>query len=261
MPCIFGILNLTPDSFSDGDKAVLDPIVAMKKAEALIKAGADVIDIGAESTRPGASPIETSEEWARLKPFLELYNLSTPLSLDSRNPDIVKRALYHTDAIRYINDVSGMTNPEMLMVLEQHADPGLKFITMHSKGEIPPSIPADEIPDDYYAESGGLLEHMKAFWHEVFDLSQKYNLKKENFILDPGLGFGKNLKHSLEIPDLIPELKKEFGLPVMIGSSRKRFLKQWKSKPEASNTELDLWTQEYNALCACDYLRLHLVSF
>lgn len=262
MPKVFGILNLTPDSFSDGDESVLDPAVAMKKAKALIQAGADVIDIGAESTRPGATELSTSDEWARLKPFLDNYNLDTPLSLDSRNPDIVKRALYQTDAIRYINDVSGMTNPEMLMILEQHADADLKFISMHSKGGIP-GLAAEAITEEFYSEDGGLYEHMKVFWNAVLEAAQKHKLKKENFILDPGLGFGKNLKHSLEIPSLIPRLKQEFGLPVMIGASRKRFLKEWKNKPDASLEDLDTWTSEYNYLFDLDekdFLRMHLVS-
>lgn len=260
MPKIFGILNLTPDSFSDGSDEILNPKIALAKAQALIGAGADVIDIGAESTRPGASVVDTTEEWSRLKPFLEAYTLDAPLSLDSRNPDIVKRALYQTDAIKYINDVSGMTNPEMFMVLEQHGDEDLKFISMHSKGGIPPSLAAKEIFDDFYDEDGGLFEHMKAFWAEVFDLSQKYGLKKENFILDPGLGFGKNLKHSLEMPEIVSKLKKEFDLSVMLGASRKRFLKLWKNKLDPSLEELDTWTQEYTDLCNLeeqDYLRVH----
>lgn len=262
MPKVFGILNLTPDSFSDGSVDILDPKIAVKKAKALIQAGAEVLDIGAESTRPGASPVDTKEEWARLKPFLDSYNLDTPLSLDSRNPDIVKRALYQTDAIRYINDVSGMTNPELLAILEQHADETIKFISMHSKGGVP-GLASSLVGDDFYQEDGGLLEHMKQFWRGVFDLSQKFGLEKDRFILDPGLGFGKNLKQSLEIPSLVSELKKEFGLPVMIGASRKRFLKEWKSKPEASLEELDTWTSEYNSLCDLnerDSLRLHLLS-
>jgi len=257
VPKVFSILNLTPDSFSDGDESVLDPAIAMKRAEALIKAGADVIDIGAESTRPGATEVSTSDEWSRLKPFLELYNFDTPLSLDSRNPDIVKRALYHTDAIRYINDVSGMMNPEMLAILEQHADQNIKFISMHSKGGVP-GLAADLVGDDFYQEDDGLFEHMKKFWTELFDLSQKFGLSQDRFILDPGLGFGKNLRHSLEIPSLIPKLKEEFGLPVMIGASRKRFLKQWKNKADASLEELDNWTQEYNKLCEAGYLRVHV---
>lgn len=258
MPKVFGILNLTPDSFSDGDESVLDPSLAMKKAKALIDAGAEVLDIGAESTRPGASPVDTKKEWARLKPFLDVYNLDTPLSLDSRNPDIVKRALYQTDAIRYINDVSGMLNPEMLAILEQHADEKIKFISMHSKGGVP-GLASELVRDDFYQEDGGLFEHMKKFWAGVFDLSQKFGLKQERFILDPGLGFGKNLKQSLEILSLISELKKEFGLPVLIGASRKRFLKEWKNKPDAALEELDDWTKEYNDLCDADYLRVHLV--
>lgn len=260
MPKIFGILNLTPDSFSDGRAENLSLETVLEKAKALIAAGVDVIDIGAESTRPGASSVDTNEEWSRLKPFLEAYTMDIPLSLDSRNPEIIKRALYHTDAIKYINDVSGMTNPEILMILDQHADADLKFITMHSKGGVPPSLPASLIPDSYYDSEAGLYAALKSFWLGVFELAAKFGLNRESFILDPGIGFGKNLKHSLEIPSLITELKKELELPVMIGASRKSFLNLWKNKPEASNEELDNWTREYNSsfeLGAEDCLRLH----
>jgi len=262
VPIIFGILNLTPDSFSDGDESMQDSNKALSKAQALIDAGADVLDIGAESTRPGASLVTTEEEWLRLRPFLEAYNLSAPLSLDSRNPDIVKRALYHTDAIHYINDVSGMINPEMLVILEQHAEPHVKFISMHSKGGVPPSISSSEVPDDYYTEEGGLYQAMKSFWQGVFDLSQKLGLNQDRFILDPGLGFGKNLQHSLELPSVMKQIKQDFGLALMMGASRKSFLKSWKNKQEASFVELDNWTKEYNELfdlAVQDCLRLHLV--
>jgi dihydropteroate synthase len=262
VPLIFGILNLTPDSFSDGDRSIFDLNTALAKAQALIDAGANVLDIGAESTRPGAVPVSTEEEWKRLKPFLEAYNLAAPLSLDSRNPDIVKRALYHTDAIHYINDVSGMTNPELLLILEQHAESHLKFISMHSKGGVPPSQSAIQLPDNYYANEGGLYQGMKTFWQSVFDLSQKLGLQQNRFILDPGIGFGKNLRHSLELPTVINQIKQDFGLPVMIGASRKSFLKAWKTKEDASLQELDSWTIEYNELFDLskdDALRLHLV--
>lgn len=256
----FGILNLTPDSFSDGAENDSNLEFFLQKAKSLIETGFDVIDVGAESTRPGAEVITQKEEWARLKDFLLNYNLSKPLSLDSFKPETIKNALYHSSSIHYINDVTGLQNSDLLYQVAEHAESFVKLIGMHSKGGVPPSLKASEIPDDFYGGEGGLEEDLKRFFYGSIKACKKFGINESRLILDLGLGFGKNLKHSLELIELIPKIKNEFGLPVMIGASRKSFLKLWKIRPEADWSELDKWTEEYNSLAVragAEYLRSH----
>ena len=256
----FGILNLTPDSFSDGDINFFDINRSLQKAQTLIDNGFQVIDIGAESTRPGAQVIDEKTEWLRLKDFLSSYNLSKPLSLDSSKPETIKNALYHSPFINYINDVSGMQNPDLVYQVAEHAESFVKLIAMHSKGGVPPSLKSTEVPDDFYKEDGGLKEHIFCFFKKTISTCEKFDINPERLILDLGLGFGKNLKQSIELLELIPAIKQEFALPIMIGASRKSFLKTWKNQEEASWQELDKWTYEFNELSAqagADYLRSH----
>jgi len=256
----FGILNLTPDSFSDGAESNANLDFFLQKTKKLIDIGFDVIDIGAESTRPGAEVITQKEEWTRLKDFLLNYNLSKPLSLDSFKPETIKNALYHSSSIHYINDVTGLQNPDLLYQVAEHAESFVKLIGMHSKGGVPPSLKASEIPDDFYEAEGGLEEDLKCFFYESIKACKEFRIDESRLILDLGLGFGKNLKHSLELIELIPIIKKEFGLPVMVGASRKSFLRLWKNRVSADWNELDKWTDEYNSLAVragAEYLRSH----
>jgi dihydropteroate synthase len=258
MPKIFRILNLTPDSFSDGDVDSYDTKYVINKAQALIDKGADVIDIGAESTRPGANLISEEEEWLRLKNFLERYDLDIPLSLDSRNASTIAKALELNPRLMFINDVSGMQNPKILQVLANFCGDALKYVAMHSKG-IPP-LRSSEVPDDYYKDTGGLEEHMLKFFDQTITMMHNYGLDTRRLILDPGLGFGKNLKQSFQILEILPKLKSEFRLEILLGPSRKSFLKLWKNNPEAGNAELDEYTREFCGLLDAhnvDYLRVH----
>ncbi len=259
-----GILNLTPDSFSDGSSTMLEPDSALLRVQEFIAQGASFIDIGAESTRPGASPVSTEEELARLIPFLDLLKtqglrLNGRLSLDSRNSQVIRKVFKeYGQCFAFINDVSGLQNNNMLSIIAEFVNPNVRLISMHSKGGVPPRLSSSEIQDDFYKQ--GLLEDMKVFWDRTINQMRRFNIDSSRLILDPGLGFGKNLKHSLEIIELIPKLKQEFGFPVLIGASRKGFLKLWKNQAEASNQELDQWTKEYNAMAVkagAELLRVH----
>ena len=256
---VLGILNLTPDSFSDADISLLGPQKALAKAQSLINSAVDIIDVGAESTRPGASSVSSDAEWQRLQGFLELYDLALPLSLDSRNPQVIAQALELNPKLTYINDVSGLQNPEVLRSLTDFCgNAGLKYIAMHSCGGVPPPK-SSEIPDDFYKEHGGLEEHMKRFFAKTISSMESYGLNISNLILDPGLGFGKNLKQSLEIIEIIPRLKQEFGLEILLGPSRKSFLKLWKNNHQASLQDLDLYSLRYclEVVDQVNYFRLH----
>lgn len=250
------ILNLSPDSFSDAHKQNSDPNYSISKVLELISSGADFIDIGGESTRPEAQTVSMQEELKRLKPFIENYTEKTPLSLDSRNPETIKNIFEnYGQNFAFLNDISGLQNPELVKVIAEYINPSVKLIAMHSYGKIPP-LKSSEIPDDYYKE--GLLEHMQRFFEQSIKLCNSYGIDSSRIVLDPGLGFGKNLKHSLEIVDIVPKLKAEFGLEILIGASRKSFLKLWKNKEEASISELDQWTTEYhNLFTDIDYCRVH----
>ncbi len=256
---VLGILNLTPDSFSDADISLIDPQKALAKVQSLIDLGVDIIDVGAESTRPGASSVSLEAEWQRLRGFLEVYDLTLSLSLDSRQASVIAKALELNRKLLYINDVSGLQNPEVLRSLADFCgNANLKYIAMHSHGGVPP-LKSSEIPDDFYKEHGGLEEHMKRFFAKTISSMKSYGLNSSNLILDPGLGFGKNLKHSLEIVEIIPRLKQEFGLEILLGPSRKSFLKLWKNNPQANLQELDLYSLEYclEVIEQVNYLRLH----
>lgn len=255
---VLGILNLTPDSFSDADISLMDPQKALIKAKSLIDSAVDIIDVGAESTRPGASSVSSEAEWQRLQGFLELYDLAVPLSLDSRNPQVIAKALELNPRLTYINDVTGLQNLEVLRSLADFCGWELKYIAMHSFGGVPPPK-SSEIPDDFYKEHGGLEEHMKRFFAKTISMLESYGLNVSNLIFDPGLGFGKNLNHSLEIIEILPQLKQEFGLEILLGPSRKSFLEFWKSNPGASLQELNLYTLEYclEVIDQVNYLRLH----
>lgn len=258
------ILNLSPDSFSDGSTQVLETAYSFNKFQKLIGEGPDFIDIGAESTRPNASSISTEEELSRLEPFLakislQSLNLKGKFSLDSRNPATVAKIFKnYSDNFSFLNDVSGLQNPELIKTITEYINPSVKLIAMHSCGGIP-ALRSAEVPDSYYDSAGGLLEEMKRFFHFGIKLAETYGINSSRIILDPGLGFGKNLQHSLEIIEIVPRLKEEFGLEILIGASRKSFLRLWKNKPDASIAELDEWTGEYQNLFQdqVDYFRIH----
>lgn len=261
---VFGILNLTPDSFSDGSTENLNLEFSLEKAKSLFAHGADAIDVGAESTRPGADTLACSEELSRLIPFLQAFRNSSDraVSIDTRKAEIASAALNYE--INYINDVSGLQgDPDLAKVIAPY---DCQVIVMHSKGGIP-AIPSKEVADDFYAEgdNSGLLEHMKEFFTHSIEIAEAAGIHKERLILDPGLGFGKNLKQSFEILNLIPEIKKAFGLPVLIGASRKSFLraKLEEQEIEASTEALDKISAEYHIEAVqngADIIRTHNVE-
>ena len=262
---ILGILNLTHDSFSDGSISNLDPQNSLKRAQDLIDTGADYLDIGAESTRPGANPVSTEEEFKRLSTFLDMFckENTFPLSIDTRNPEVLKQVLDHYyHHIKILNDVSGFQDTEMVNVVASYAPIDMKIIITHNKGGVPPSIQATEIPDDFYLEEYrnddseydldkhtdleevALYQHMVDFFQQSINKANEYGISKDRLILDLGFGFGKNLKQSLMMIDLIPLLDKHFELPVMVGASRKSFLKLWEENLNSS--DIDELSHKFN---------------
>jgi dihydropteroate synthase len=265
----FGIINLTPDSFSDGSSynGTIDyQLQKIKEHESL---GADVVDVGAESTKPKAVQVSARQEFERLLPFLENYSSHLSLSLDTKNPEIIKKVFSQkplSKKIKFVNDVKGMQDTAFLEECSDNCSKDIKFIAMHSKGGVPPQLAASDVPVDFYDEDGGLEKHIMSFFEKTIRSCEKFSIDRDRLIIDPGFGFGKNFIHSFEIISIIPKLKKEFGLPIFVGSSRKSFLKLWFSKIEElgfdakslGNKELDFLTLEFNNLLSdVEYFRMH----
>lgn len=206
-PAVMGILNVTPDSFSDGGKFNA-PERALDQARRMIAEGADIIDIGAESTRPyvGAEPVSAADELARLSPVLaDLVALGVPVSIDSMKAEVVRFALEHGAAIA--NDVWGLQrDPEMAKVVATHDVP---VVVMHNRTTVDPAIDIMQDVLDFFAHS--------------LDIAAKAGIAAHNIVLDPGIGFGKTPQQSMTMLAQLNALSR-FGLPILIGASRKRFI-------------------------------------
>jgi len=206
-PLVMGILNITPDSFSDGGR-FLDPEAAVAHARQMIDEGADIIDIGAESTRPyvGAEPVSLDDEIARLAPALRaVVRLGAPVSIDSMKAEVAAWALAEGAAM--LNDVWGLQrDPAIARVAAEH---GVPVIVMHNRENAAPAL--------------DIMAEIEAFFRHSLDIAAKAGLAPENIVLDPGIGFGKTPEQSIEVIARLPELK-SFGLPILVGLSRKRFI-------------------------------------
>jgi dihydropteroate synthase len=204
---VMGILNLTPDSFSDGGRFV-DPMIAVAHAQKMIAEGADIIDIGAESTRPygGAVEVTFDEECARLKPVLApVIALGKPVSIDTMKARVLEWAI--GQGARIANDVWGLQrDPDMARVVAAH---GVPVIVMHNRDK---------------AEAGiDIIADMMAFFRRSLDIAERAGVAREQIVLDPGIGFGKTPEQSLLAIARLAEFTC-FGLPLLMGLSRKRFI-------------------------------------
>lgn len=213
---LVGILNLTPDSFSDGGEFNQSTQQAYERALSLINQGADIIDVGAESTRPGAKRITAQEEWGRLEPFLRLVKTAEatiPISLDTLNPQTVEQA--HAIIGKFIvNNVAGLANPEMVQVVSRL---GLTVVMSHVPLSIGDDPLASHSMETKISDPEQVLNELMKRVQTVIEAG----IAQENLILDPGIGFGKTPECNyslLGFAKLVP------NHPVMIGYSRKRFL-------------------------------------
>jgi dihydropteroate synthase len=202
-----GILNVTPDSFSDGGR-YYDPSTAIAQARRMISEGADVIDIGAESSRPyvGAVAVPTEEEMRRLAPVLPAaVALGTPVSIDTMKAEVAAWALAAGAAI--VNDVWGLQRDrEVARVVAEHSVP---IIVVHNRNAADPAI--------------DIMADIAEFFTRSLAIAAEAGIAREAIVLDPGIGFGKTAEQSLTVIARLSELK-AFGLPLLIGASRKRFI-------------------------------------
>ncbi len=209
---IMGILNVTPDSFSDGGRYV-DTERALAHAREMTAAGADIIDIGGESTRPGAQPLSEDEELRRIVPVIERLSaeLVVPISVDTYKSGVAKKALDAGASI--VNDISGLRfSPDMARIA---SDYGAAVVVMHIKGT-PRDMQQNPVYDDVIGE-------IMAYLETGIEIAAKGGVDPENILLDPGIGFGKTLEHNLAILNRLDEFR-GLGRPIVLGTSRKKFI-------------------------------------
>lgn len=247
-PLVMGILNMTPDSFSDGGKYV-DFKTAQIHAERMLEDGVDIIDIGGESTRPGSSAVPMNEELKRVIPTLKLITDSydIPVSIDTRKAEVAEAALDAGASI--INDVSGFSEDMTRLI----ASSGAKAVLMHSLWD--PGIMQKKVQPDTYSN---IIPDIISWAEQRISVAEDIGVKRSQLIFDPGIGFGKLTSHNLEIVKRCAELK-SLGLPVLIGASRKNFIGELtkKSPSERLGGSLAVVAAVYG--CA-DIVRVHDVS-
>ena len=245
---IMGIVNTTPDSFSDGGK-YLDPHKAFSQAKQLIDDGADILDIGGESTRPGAQAVDTKEELQRTIPVISAIrkHSSIPISIDTRKAEVAKKALEAGADI--VNDISALRyDPAMLSVLRQSQ---AEVILMHMQGE-PATM---QTAPTYHA----VVDEILTFLQQRIEVLEKHGIDRQRIIVDPGIGFGKTLAHNLALVNNLASLQ-TLGCRVLLGHSRKSFLGGITHLPPV---ERDLATAVVSAMAVdrrVDILRVHNVA-
>jgi dihydropteroate synthase len=206
-PAVMGVLNITPDSFSDGG-AFIVPESALAQARRMIAEGADIIDIGAESTRPygGSQPVTAEDELRRLEPVLsEVVALGVPVSIDSMKSTVVAWALERGAVIA--NDVWGLQHDGGMASLIAERD--VPVVVMHNRDHADPAI--------------DIMQDIAAFFARSLHIAAKAGIAREKIVLDPGIGFGKTPEQSMTALARLGELR-SFGLPLLVGASRKRFI-------------------------------------
>ncbi|HWX75286.1 MAG TPA: dihydropteroate synthase [Solirubrobacteraceae bacterium] len=210
---LMGVLNVTPDSFSDGGR-YLDAGAAIEHGARMLGEGADILDVGGESTRPGAEPVGAEEELARVGPVIEALAAEHPgacISIDTQKAAVAEQAL--RAGARLVNDVSAFrADPAMAALV---ATSGAECCLMHMRGE-----PRTMQRDPRY---GDVIDDVKAFLYERLQFAVREGVSEERVLLDPGIGFGKTLAHNLELLRRLGELL-ELGRPIVVGTSRKSFI-------------------------------------
>jgi dihydropteroate synthase len=221
---VMGILNVTPDSFSDGGR-YLDHGAAVARGIEMVDEGADFIDVGGESTRPGSDPVSTDEERDRVVRVIETLagKVPVPISVDTRKPTVAKAALEAGALI--VNDISGARDPEMFAVARE-ASAGM--VLMHMKGE-PKTMQVAPHYDDVVAE-------VHEYLRERIEAAEFAGMAPERLCVDPGIGFGKDLQQNLALMHHVETLL-DLGRPVLVGPSRKRFIGALLDLPEDDRVE------------------------
>jgi dihydropteroate synthase len=246
---VMGIVNVTPDSFSDGGMFE-DADAAVAHGLRLLEEGADLLDVGGESTRPGSDPVGAEEESRRVLPVLEGLRRGAPealLSVDTRSAVVAEAALAAGAAL--VNDISAGADPDMFGVVTAS---GAGMILMHMRGE-PKTMQQDPRYDDVVAEVRGFLA-------ERLEAAVAAGVGRDRLAIDPGIGFGKNLQHNLELLRSIGSFR-ELGVPVLVGVSRKRFIGELSGASDpADRLEGSVASAVWGATNGVDVVRVHDVA-
>jgi dihydropteroate synthase len=238
------VVNVTPDSFSDGGD-YLDPAQAVAQALAHEAAGADIVDVGGESTRPGHLPVGPDEEQRRVLPVLERLrgSLSIPLSIDTWRASTAELAIGL--GARMVNDVWALqADPAMASVLAEH---DVDVVLMHNKREIDPAL--------------DILDEMRRYFDHSLTLATQAGVRSGRITLDPGIGFGKSWEQNVDALRRLPELK-ALGFPVLVGASRKSFLQRFLDQPTVPKQRLfgTLGAHAAAVAAGADIIRVHDVA-
>ena len=249
-PRIMGVLNATPDSFSgDGLAGDLDALLA--RAQAQVSEGAEILDVGGESTRPGATPVPAEEERRRVVPVIEhlAHRVTVPLSIDTTKPAIADEALAAGATI--LNDVSGLRDPELAAVATRH---GAWLVLTHNGWTIPLRRDPGPRPEGVLEE---VVEHLRLLVRRAMDAG----VEQRRLIVDPGLGFGKTPGESLELLKCTGELHERLApCPLLIGASRKSFIGRALGLPVTERLEGSLACAALAAFAGAEIIRVHDVQ-
>tara|TARA_B110000027_G_scaffold123761_1_gene139793 strand:- start:745 stop:1797 length:1053 start_codon:yes stop_codon:yes gene_type:complete len=246
-PNIMGVLNLTPDSFSDGGKFNKKKL-GLKHAIDLFEFGADIVDVGGESTRPGSKSISEKKEWNRIEKIIKKISKKIPLSLDTRKADIMNKGIKL--GVKLINDVSGLSyDIKTIEVLKKSKSP---FVIQHSQG-----TPENMQNNPKYKNE---LLDIYDFFEEKIKFLRTKGIKHNNIVLDPGIGFGKNLKHNMNLIRNI-SIFHTLGFPVLLGLSRKKFIKELSEKNDTKERiGGTIASSLYSMMQGVQVLRIHDVN-
>jgi len=241
-----GVVNVTPDSFSDGGR-FLEPRAAIERAVAMVEEGADVLDIGGESTRPGAEPVPADEEWRRIGPVLKglFTKVDIPISVDTYKPEIADKAL--AAGANIVNDVGGLRDPAMLAVLRRHEAGG---VVMHMQGE-PRTMQAHPRYHD-------VVHDVHAFLADRVRDAAAARVPAGALVIDPGIGFGKRPEHNIDLLRNLEALRVR-NRPILVGVSRKPFLGKIAGATAAGRPEASVVAGAFAVLHGADAVRVHEV--
>jgi len=247
-PFFMGILNVTPDSFSDGGRYV-SVADAIQQAEQLVDQGADILDVGGESTRPGSNPVPVEEELRRVIPVIEALasRFEIPISIDTTKSQVARRAIQAGANI--VNDISGLRFD--LEMPKLCAETGVGVVAMHIQG-----TPATMQLNPHY---DNVLEEVRAHLLERIDQLTLAGIRFESIVTDPGIGFGKTARDNLELLGGIPRLR-DLNRPVLIGHSRKRFLGKLLGKPIDEHSLGTVGVSLAAIQLGADIVRLHEIT-
>jgi dihydropteroate synthase len=245
-PRVMGILNVTPDSFSDGGNYPT-PEAALARARLLVFDGAEILDVGGESSRPGATPVPLHLELRRVLPAIEaLAPLGVPISVDTVKPEVARRAV--AAGARIINDISGLRDPAMIAAV---AETGAAVVLMHMAGT-PRTMQVDPRYDDVVAE-------VRDYLARQLDAAAAAGIPRERIALDPGIGFGKTHEHNVALLRHLDRFA-SLGCALLVGTSRKGFLGQITGRPRHERAAATAASSLVAAANGADVLRVHDVA-